>query len=55
MFTRRSGRTAPVTFGSRSHFPPVAGGVRGDGFRLSGTYLDRSQRNEYPIVTSWND
>ena len=35
-------------------FPsPPAGGVRGDGFRVSGTYLDRSRRNEYSIITDW--
>lgn len=32
--------------------PPPAG-VQGDGFPLSGTYLDRSQRNDYPIITDW--
>jgi hypothetical protein len=31
--------------------PP--GGIRGDGFRVSGTYLDRSRRNEYSIITDW--
>jgi hypothetical protein len=33
--------------------PHQPGGVRGDGFRVSGSYLDRSMENEYPIITSW--
>jgi hypothetical protein len=32
---------------------PPPGGVRGDGFQLSGTYLDRSQTTEYKIITDW--
>jgi hypothetical protein len=28
-------------------------GVRGDGFRVIGTYLDRSRLNTYEIITSW--
>jgi hypothetical protein len=28
-------------------------GVRGDGFRVVGTYLDRSMQNEDRIITSW--
>jgi len=31
--------------------PP--GGVRSDGFPISGTYLDSAQENEYEIITSW--
>jgi hypothetical protein len=33
---------------------PPPGGIRGDGFALSGTYWDRSRRNEYPIITRWD-
>jgi hypothetical protein len=29
------------------------GGVRGDAFRVAGTYLDRSMVNTYEIITSW--
>jgi hypothetical protein len=31
------------------------GGVRGDAFRVAGTYLDRSMVNTYAIITSWPD
>ncbi len=41
----------PVQFSEP--YPP--GGVRGDGFAVSGTYRDRSQRNVYDIVTSWEE
>ena len=34
--------------------PPLPpSGVRRDGFRVSGTYLDRSRTDEYEIITSW--
>lgn len=33
--------------------PNQPGGVRGDGFPISGSYLDRSMRNEYEIITRW--
>jgi hypothetical protein len=33
--------------------PVPPGGVRGDAFPVSGDYLDRSMKNEYPIITSW--
>jgi hypothetical protein len=44
----RASFAIPVSF---STVPPD--GVKGDGFPLSGSYLDRSQRNEYPIITAW--
>jgi hypothetical protein len=37
-------------------FPPPydrPGGVRGDAFRVAGTYLDRSMQNAYEIITGW--
>jgi hypothetical protein len=30
------------------------GGVHSDGFPIRGTYLDRTQENEYEIITSWS-
>jgi hypothetical protein len=39
----------PVRF--NEHYPP--GGVRGDGFVLSGNYRDRSQRNTNFLITDW--
>jgi hypothetical protein len=30
-------------------------GVRSDGFAISGTYTDRSQRGGYSIITDWSN
>lgn len=50
----RPGGTAGFTIPVRFQEPYPAGGVRGDGFKLSGTYRDRSQRNTYEIITEWS-
>jgi hypothetical protein len=55
-------RTWPVlapqssaSFTLQIQFPEVPpGGVRTDRFPLRGTYLDRSQENEYEIITQWS-
>ena len=41
----------PFSFGGN----PPPGGFRGDGFALSGSYWDRSRRNEYRIITRWDE
>ena len=33
--------------------PGPTGGIRADGFNVSGTYWDRTLRNDYPILVDW--
>lgn len=46
--------TAEFQIPIRFQEPYPVGGIRGDGFALSGTYRDRSQRNTYEIITDWS-
>lgn len=41
----------PAPFPDIEHEPPA--GVRGDRFKVAGSYLDRSRRSTYEIITSW--
>jgi hypothetical protein len=43
-----------TNFSISVRFDPLPSSIRLDGFPLSGTFLDRSQLNEYPIITSWS-
>jgi hypothetical protein len=49
---RLSGRTLGTVLEAVSDEPPP-GGTAAVNFNVSGTYLDRSRDNEYPIITEW--